>query len=83
MSIRSYIRYIIVYINSTSLFFIALFILILYLYLLAITAYFFSVCNIVVGVIGIKVGIRVVVNLKKLGLKPKVKVYIYILLTNL
>ena len=63
--------------------FIALSILIPYLYLLAIMAYFSSIYAIVVGVVGIKVGIRVVINLKKLGLRFKVKVYIYILSINL
>jgi len=56
LSIRSYIRYIIVYTNSTSSFFIALSILIPYLYLLAITAYSSSVYTIIIG---IRVGIRV------------------------
>ena len=83
LSVRSYIRYIIIYINSTSLFFIVLFILIPYLYLLAITAYFSSIYTIVIGIVGIKVGIKVLISLKKLGLRSKVKVYIYILLTNL
>ena len=83
MSVGSCIRYIIICINSTSLSFVALSILIPYLYLLAITAHSSSVYIIVVGIIGMKVGIRVVINLKKLGLRPKVKVYIYILSTNL
>jgi len=50
LSVRSYIRYIIVFINSTSLSFIALSALIPYLYLLAITAHFFSVSSIVIGI---------------------------------
>ena len=83
LSVRSYIKYIIVYINSISLSFIALFILIPHLYLLAITAYSSSIYAIVVSIIDIKVGIKVIINLKKLGLRFNVKVYIYILLTNL
>ena len=78
MSIRSYVRYIIVYINFTSLFFVASSILILYPYLLAITAHSSSVYAIVVNIIGIKVSIRVVISLKKLRLKSKVNIYIYI-----
>ena len=46
-------------------------------------AYFSSVYAIVIGVVGIKIDIRVVISLEKLGLRSKVKVYIYILLTNL
>ena len=46
-----------------------------YPYLLAISAYFFSIGAIVVGIkVAVRVGIRVVVSLKKLGLRVKVKV---------
>ena len=78
MSVRSYIKYIVVYINFTSLFFVVLFILILYPYLLAIMAQSSSIYAIVVGIIGIKVDIRVIISLKKLGLRSKVNIYIYI-----
>ena len=78
LSVRSYIKYIVVYINFTSLFFIVLFILILYPYLLAIMAHSSSIYAIVVGIIGIKVDIRVIISLKKFGLRSKVKIYIYI-----
>ena len=58
----------------------ALSILIPYLYLLAITAYSFSVSAIVVG---IRVGIRVVVGLKKLGsglrLRSRLRSGVYVL----
>ena len=64
-------RYIIVCINSTSLSFNALFALILYLYLLAIAAYSSSVGAIVVGV---RIGMRVVISLKELGLRFRVRV---------
>ena len=75
LSVRSYIRYIIVSINSTSSSFIALSILIPYLYLLAITAYSFSISAIVIGIrVGVRVGIRVVVGLKKSGSRFKVRV---------
>ena len=61
LSVRSYVRYIIVSTNSTSLSFIALSALIPYLYLLAIAAYSFSVSSMVVGIrVGVRVGIRVV-----------------------
>jgi len=50
LSVRSCVKYIIVSTNSTSLSFIALSTLIPYLYLLAITAYFFSVSSIVIGI---------------------------------
>ena len=69
--VRSCVLYIVDCMNSTSLFFNALSILIPYPYLLAIAAYFSFIGAIVVS---IRVGIRVVVGLKKLGLKFKVKV---------
>ena len=69
--IKSYILYIVNCINSTSLFFNALSALIPYPYLLAIAAYSSFVSAIVVS---IRVGIRVVISLKKLGSKFKVRV---------
>ena len=52
--------------NSTSLLLDTSSILILYLYLLAIAAYF---CFISAMVVNIRVGIRVIASLKRLGLK--------------
>ena len=57
--------------NFTSLSFIALSALIPYPYLLAIAAHYFSVSAIVIS---IRVGIKVVVSLKKSGSRFKVKV---------
>ena len=72
---RSYVKYIIIFTNSTSSSFIALSASILYLYLLAIIAHSFSVSAMVVGMrVGVRVGIRVVIGLKKLGLRFKVRV---------
>ena len=71
LSVRSYISYIVNCINSTSLSFNTLSALIPYLYLLAIVAHSSFIGAIVVS---IRVGIRVVIGLKKSELKFKVRV---------
>ena len=71
LSIRSYVSYIVNYTNSTSLSFNTLSALIPYPYLLAIAAHSSFISAMVVS---IRVGMRVVIGLKKSGLKFKVNV---------
>ena len=71
LSVRPCVLYIVNCINSTSLSFNTLSVLIPYPYLLAIVAHSSFISAMVVS---IRVGIRVVISLKKSGLKFKVRV---------